>query len=155
MSREGRWAPDFRTPILIILAFFSVSHSDALSSMDKFWFLSPGVTYTKHGPGFEISGGRNGLGSGEFQLLGALFRYEPADHRTEVGLEAGIAIFLLEIGVAYSDREFGGFLAPDLCIPIKAPGNPGIVVNLFYRFFPSAVAASSLGASVKVAWMRL
>ena len=139
---------------MLVLACLSASHSDALSAMDEFWFFSPGITLTRHGPGVEISGGRNGLGSGEFVLLGALLRNEPSDGRMEVGLEAGIAVFLLEAGVTYSHGEFSGFFAPDLCIPIYANERSGVVTNLYYRVYPSDLAVNTLGASVKLAWMR-
>jgi hypothetical protein len=122
--------------------------------MGRFWFLNPGITLTKRGPGYELSGGRTGLGSGEATLLGGLVRYEYPDHRAEVGLEAGFAVFLLEMGLSFSDRGSGEFIAPDLCIPIPSSGNYGMALNFFFRVYPAIWAENSFGASIKFAWMH-
>jgi hypothetical protein len=140
--------------VLFVLMALSESYADALSGLGQFWFLNPGVTVTKGGPGFEFSGGRMGLGSGKGTLLGGLVRHEYPHNRTEVGLEAGIAVFLLEMGISFSDRGEGEFIAPDLCIPIPASDKYGMAINLFYRVYPRFDAENTFGASIKFAWMH-
>jgi hypothetical protein len=152
--RANERKPILRTTILFIMAFLSISHSDVLRSMGKFWFINPGITLTKEGAGVELSGGRNGMESGEPALLGGLIRYEPAVNRVEAGMEAGIAIFLLEAGFSFSDQGSGVFLAPNLSIPIPVSKDRWMVLNLYYRFYPAVETASSVGASLKFAWMR-
>jgi hypothetical protein len=94
------------------------------------------------------------LGQGEATVLGGVVRYEPDIHRSEVALEAGLAVFLLEMGISFSDRGSGGFLAPDLCIPIPVSDNHWMAINLFYRFYPSQSDENTFGASLKFAWTR-
>lgn len=151
-AKEGK--PVLRNAILFILILLSQSHSDVLRSMGKFRFLNPGITITKEGPGFEISGGRNGTDLGEPALFGALIRYEPSLHRAEAGLEAGIAIFLVEAGFSYSDQGSGVFMAPNLSLPIPVSRNRWMVANLCYRLYPVLKGANSLGASLKFAWLH-
>lgn len=147
-------ASALRISILLVLLALSESRSDALSRLGRFWFVNPGITLTKDGPGLELSGGRTGLGSGEATLLGGLVRYEVPGHRAEIGMEAGLAIFLVEMGFSFSDRGAGEFIAPDLCIPIPGSGNVGAAVNLFFRVYPASGGENTFGASLKIAWMR-
>jgi hypothetical protein len=152
--RANERKPILRTAILFILVLHSISHSDVLRSMGKFWFINPGITLTKEGAGFELSGGRSGMETGEPAFLGTLVRYEPAVHRAEVAMEAGVAIFLLEAGFSLSDQGSGVFFAPDLSIPIPASKDRWMVMNLYYRIYPVIEGASTVGASLKFAWMR-
>ena len=143
-----------RTALLLILTGLSQSRSDVLSGMGEFWFLNPGLTITKAGPGFELSGGRFGLGASKAVLLGGLARYEPSGHRIEAGMEAGFAVFLLEMGLTFSDRGSGEFIAPNLSVPIPGAGQTGMVVNLFYRIYPETEKENTIGGSLKFSWMR-
>lgn len=129
--------------------------ADAMSGLGKFAFLNPGITITKDGPGLELSVGRNGIGSGGALLIGALGRYEFQDHRKEAGVEFGVAIFLIEAGVSFSDKGSGEFFAPDLCLPLplSGGGEKGLVLNLFYRIYP--YGDNTFGGSLKFAWTWL
>jgi hypothetical protein len=146
-----------RSIALAVLVCISDSRSDALSGLGEFKFINPGVTLTKEGPGFELSAGRNGLGSGKALLLGALGRYEPEDNRKEAGIEFGLALFLIEAGVSFSDKSSGEFFAPDLCLPISLSGGgeKGLVLNLFYRIYPHGHGENTFGGSLKFAWTWL
>lgn len=144
----------FRSIALLILAFLSIPKSDPLSGLGEFYFLNPGVTLTKAGPGLELSAGKNGFGRGGALLLGALGRYEPQPNRKEVGVEFGLVVFLVEAGVSFSDKSSGEFFAPDLCfpIPLSRGGGKGLVVNLSYRIYPHGVGENTFGGSLKFAW---
>ena len=147
----------FRNTVLFILASLSYPRSDAMSGMGEFYFVNPGVTLTKVGPGFELSAGKNGVGGGgSALLLGALGRYQPEDNRTEAGVEFGVVAFLLEAGMTFSDKGPGAFFAPDLCIPIPSSKDhdKGLVFNLFYRVYPAEKGGNTFGGSLKVAWTR-
>jgi len=136
----------------------SYPRSDALSGLAEFYFINPGVTLTKAGPGFELSAGKNGVGGGGSALLfGALGRYQPEDNRKEAGVEFGLVAFLFEAGISFSDQGPGPFFTPDLCIPIPLSKNgfdKGLVFNLFYRVYPGKTDGNTFGGSLKVAWIR-
>ena len=151
-AKEGK--SKLRNAFIFISILFSQSHSDVLKSMGQFRFINPGITLTKDGPGFEVSAGRNGTDLGEPALFGALVRYEPSLHRAEAGLEAGIAIFLVEAGFSYSEKGSGVFMAPNLSLPIPASRDRWMVLNLCYRLYPTVKGTNSFGASLKFAFMR-
>lgn len=127
-----------------------------MSGLGEFKFINPGITLTKAGPGFELSAGKNGLGSGKALLLGGLGRYEFRDNRKEAGIEFGLGLFLVEAGVSFSDKSSGEFFAPDLCLPLQLSGGgeKGLVINLFYRIYPRGPGENTLGGSLKFAWTR-
>jgi hypothetical protein len=140
-----------RTVALIILASFSDPKADALSGLGEFYFVNPGITLTKAGPGLELSAGKNGIEPGSVLLLGALGRYEFRENRVEAGMEFGAVFFLFEAGVSFSDRGVGEFIAPDLCIPIPLQRrHRGMAINLFYRIYPGTSGDNTFGGSLKV-----
>lgn len=122
-----------------------------MSGMGTFYFVNPGMTLTKAGPGLELSAGKNGLEPDGILLLGGLARYEFQHHRIEAGMEFGAALFLFEAGLSFSDKGFGEFLAPDLCIPIPLRQmDRGMAVNFFYRIYPGSSGDNTIGVSMKI-----
>ena len=129
------------------------SRADMMSHMAQFDFVSPGVTGTKNGIGFELSAGRNQVGNSE-ALLGGLVQFEPVDRLVNVGAEVGLAVFQAEFGGSFSRNGFSPFLTPNLCLPIPARDQKqALVFNLFYRFYPGLSRQNSLGGSLKIAFL--
>jgi hypothetical protein len=143
---------NLRTVVLICLAV-TWSRADILSHLAQFDFVSPGVTGTKNGIGFELSAGQNEVGKSE-ALLGGVIQFEPRDRLVNIGVETGLAVFQAEFGGSFSRNGFSPFFTPNLCLPIPAQDRKqALVLNLFYRIYPALSKQNSLGGSLKIAFL--